>query len=68
MKMFYTRLTRGKDIVELVGEATTENVAAAADTARQLMAEGWTPVPKDQLAAEARTAAITEPGYHPTMQ
>lgn len=65
MRMFYARLTKGKDEIELMGEATMENMNDAADTARQLMADGWTPVPKDQLAAEARTASIPNPGYRP---
>lgn len=66
MKMFYTRLTKGKDKIELMGEATMENMTAA-DTARQLLADGWAFVPQAELAADVRTASIPEPGYRPAV-
>lgn len=69
MKMFYTRLTRGDETVNLIGEATMENMLAAADTYRELVADGWKPVDPEKIAAEVRAATMPSgPRYHPTMQ
>lgn len=68
MRVFYTRLTRGENTVNLVGEATMENLTAAAATARQMLADGWTFVPQAELAAEVRRATMPTPDHYPPMQ
>lgn len=65
MRIFYTRLTKGEDVIELTGEATMDNMNAAANTAQQLLADGWTFTPPAELLAEARRASIPDPGYRP---
>lgn len=68
MKMFYTRLTRGDETVNLIGEATMPNMLAAAEHFRELVADGWKPVDPETLAAEVQIATIPTPGYQPAFQ
>jgi hypothetical protein len=68
MTMFYARLIKGRDVIELVGEPTPDSLLAAARKAQELLANGWTFVPQAELAAEVRTATIPRPGHWPTVQ